>query len=67
MGKLVVFLADGTTQDVKLHRERVTIGRRPDNDVCLPRPAVSGVRMKPGWMIVTSIPFSATSRRTDSK
>lgn len=41
MGKLVLFLADGTTQDVPLDRERVTIGRRADNDICLPYPAVS--------------------------
>ena len=42
MGKLVVFRADGTAQDIKLDRERITIGRRPDNDVCLTHPAVSG-------------------------
>lgn len=42
MGKLVLFLADGTAKDIKLDRDRVTIGRRPDNDVCLPQPAVSG-------------------------
>lgn len=42
MGKLVIFLADGTTLDVPLNKERITIGRRPDNDVCLPFPAVSG-------------------------
>lgn len=42
MGKLVLFLADGTTMDVPLDKERLTIGRRPDNDVCLPYPAVSG-------------------------
>ncbi len=42
MGKLVVFLPEGRNVDVKLDRERVTIGRRPDNDVCLPYPAVSG-------------------------
>ncbi len=41
MGKLVLFLADGTTLDIRLDRERVTIGRRADNDVCLPYPAVS--------------------------
>jgi len=29
-------------QDVKLDRERVTIGRRPDNDLCLPQAVVSG-------------------------
>jgi len=42
MGKLVLYLADGTTLDVRLARERLTIGRRADNDVCLPYPAVSG-------------------------
>jgi hypothetical protein len=42
VGKLVLFLADGTTTDVPLDRERITIGRRVDNDVCLPYPAVSG-------------------------
>lgn len=42
MGKLVIYLADGGTVDVILNRERITIGRRPDNDVCLPFPAVSG-------------------------
>lgn len=42
MGKLVLFLADGTTKDLPLDRERITIGRRADNDVCLPYPAVSG-------------------------
>ena len=42
MGKLVLYLADGTTLDIRLARERITIGRRADNDVCLPYPAVSG-------------------------
>ncbi len=42
MGKLVLLLPDGTTLDIPLDRERVTIGRRADNDVCLPYPAVSG-------------------------
>ena len=42
MGKLVLFLADGTAQDIKLDRNRITIGRRSDNDVCVPQPAVSG-------------------------
>lgn len=42
MGKLVLYLADGTTMDVVLDKERITIGRRADNDVCLPYPAVSG-------------------------
>jgi pSer/pThr/pTyr-binding forkhead associated (FHA) protein len=42
MSKLVLFLADGTTLDVLLDRERMTIGRRGDNDICLPNLAVSG-------------------------
>lgn len=42
MGKLVVYHPDGTTEDVPLAKERITIGRRADNDVCLPYPAVSG-------------------------
>ena len=42
MGKLVLFRSDGTAQDIKLDRERVTIGRRADNDVCLPQAVVSG-------------------------
>jgi len=42
MGKLVLYLPDGSTLDVRLARERITIGRRADNDVCLPYPAVSG-------------------------
>jgi len=41
MGKLVWFLADGTTLGIPLDRARVTVGRRPGNDVCLPYPAVS--------------------------
>src|SRR5438132_8876729 len=42
MSKLVMFLPDGTTLDVPLARERTTIGRRADNDICLPNLAVSG-------------------------
>ena len=42
MGKLVLFLRDGTAQHVKLDRERLTIGRRPDNDLCIPQAPVSG-------------------------
>jgi hypothetical protein len=42
MGKLVLRLPDGGTREIPLERERITIGRRPDNDVCLPYPAVSG-------------------------
>jgi len=42
VGKLVHFQADGSMLEIKLDRQRITIGRRPDNDVCLPYPAVSG-------------------------
>jgi len=42
MAKLVLYLPDGTTLDVPLAKERITIGRRADNDLCLPFPAVSG-------------------------
>ena len=42
MSKLIVFIPDGTTLDVPLARERTTIGRRADNDICLPDLAVSG-------------------------
>jgi pSer/pThr/pTyr-binding forkhead associated (FHA) protein len=41
MAKLVLYLADGTTVDIPLDQERITIGRRADNDVCLPNLAVS--------------------------
>src|SRR5215471_3072715 len=42
MSKLVLYLPDGTTLDIPLERERMTIGRRADNEVCLPNLAVSG-------------------------
>jgi predicted component of type VI protein secretion system len=42
MGKLVLFLADGTTLDIPLDRDRTTIGRRAGTDLCLPYAAVSG-------------------------
>ena len=42
MGKLVLKLPDGRTRDISLDLERITIGRRADNHVCLPFPAVSG-------------------------
>lgn len=42
VGKLVLFLADGTTLDIPLDSERISIGRRTGNDICLPYPAVSG-------------------------
>lgn len=42
MGKLVLYLPDGSLHDIPLDKERLSIGRRPDNDICLPYPAVSG-------------------------
>ena len=42
MGKLVLRLPDGNRREFPLARERLTIGRRADNDICLPFPAVSG-------------------------
>lgn len=42
MSKLVLYLPDGTTLDIPLDRERMTIGRRADNEICLPNLAVSG-------------------------
>lgn len=42
MGKLIVTYADGTTAEIPLDKERVTIGRHPDNDIPLPDKAVSG-------------------------
>jgi hypothetical protein len=41
MGKLILYLPDGATRDIPLARERMTIGRRADNDICLPLPTVS--------------------------
>jgi predicted component of type VI protein secretion system len=42
MGKLVHFHDDGKAAEIRLDRQRITIGRRPDNDICLAYPAVSG-------------------------
>ena len=41
MAKLVIHQPDGTLREVKLDRDRITIGRRADHDICLPYPAVS--------------------------
>ena len=41
MAKLVIHQPDGTLREVKLDRDRITIGRRADHDICLPHPAVS--------------------------
>ncbi|MBI2382609.1 MAG: FHA domain-containing protein [Gammaproteobacteria bacterium] len=42
MGKLIVTDASGATKDFPLTKERVTIGRHPDNDIALNDKAVSG-------------------------
>ncbi|MEQ1439559.1 FHA domain-containing protein [Fontimonas sp. SYSU GA230001] len=42
MGKLIVTDSSGQTRDVPLNKERITIGRHPDNDICLNDKAVSG-------------------------
>jgi pSer/pThr/pTyr-binding forkhead associated (FHA) protein len=42
VGKLVLYMPDGSTREILLTRERIRIGRRPDNDIPLPFPAVSG-------------------------
>jgi pSer/pThr/pTyr-binding forkhead associated (FHA) protein len=42
MPKLVLRMPDGGRREFPLERERLTIGRRADNDICLPFPAVSG-------------------------
>jgi len=41
MAKLVLHLQGGKTRDIPLDHDRLTIGRRPDNDVCLAHAAVS--------------------------
>jgi predicted component of type VI protein secretion system len=41
VSKLVLHIPGGGTRDIKLDRDRITIGRRADNDVHLPYPAVS--------------------------
>ena len=42
VGKLIHFHAEGKAAEIRLDRQRITIGRRPDNDICLAYPAVSG-------------------------
>jgi pSer/pThr/pTyr-binding forkhead associated (FHA) protein len=42
MGKLILTDASGKTSEFALTKERVTIGRHPDNDIPLPDKAVSG-------------------------
>jgi len=41
MGKLVLHTPGGGMRDIPLADGRITLGRRADNDVCLPYPAVS--------------------------
>ena len=42
MAKFALFLPDGTPMDLPLNKQRITIGRRADNDVSLSNLAVSG-------------------------
>jgi pSer/pThr/pTyr-binding forkhead associated (FHA) protein len=42
MGKLIITDAEGATRDFPLGKERVSIGRHPDNDISLNDKAVSG-------------------------
>lgn len=42
MGKLIVSDSNGQTREYALDKERVTIGRHQDNDICLNDKAVSG-------------------------
>ena len=41
MAKLIVHRPDGVVQELPLDRDRTTIGRRADNDLCLAYPPVS--------------------------
>jgi pSer/pThr/pTyr-binding forkhead associated (FHA) protein len=42
MGKLIITGAEGGSRELQLDRERITIGRHADNDICLNDKAVSG-------------------------
>jgi pSer/pThr/pTyr-binding forkhead associated (FHA) protein len=42
MGKLTINQPDGMTEEFSLDKERVTLGRHADNDICLNDKAVSG-------------------------
>lgn len=42
MGKLIITESSGTTRELVLDKERVSIGRHADNDICLNDKAVSG-------------------------
>ncbi|MDE2119719.1 MAG: FHA domain-containing protein, partial [Betaproteobacteria bacterium] len=42
MAMLVIFLDDKVLKEVALNKDRVTLGRRPHNDVVIDNLAVSG-------------------------
>jgi pSer/pThr/pTyr-binding forkhead associated (FHA) protein len=42
MGKLIITESSGASRELSLDKERVTIGRHADNDICLNDKAVSG-------------------------
>ncbi len=42
MGKLIITESNGVSRELLLDKERVTIGRNADNDICLNDKAVSG-------------------------
>ncbi len=42
MAKLILSMDDLYLQDIPLNRERLTIGRKPHNDICLEMPTISG-------------------------
>ena len=42
MGKLIITESSGVARELALDKERVSIGRHADNDVCLNDKAVSG-------------------------
>lgn len=42
MAKLILSMDDLYLQDIPLNRERLTIGRKPHNDICLELPTISG-------------------------
>ena len=42
MAKLVVTAPGAVTREVQLDKERITIGRREDNDICLEDSSISG-------------------------
>ncbi|MDE3226122.1 MAG: FHA domain-containing protein [Nitrospirota bacterium] len=46
MPKIIVKFNEAVIRDVPLNREQLTIGRKPDNDVVIDNPAVSGHHAK---------------------